>query len=419
VWKWFEEAAKKPNPRGGILVCSHAATLDMGPPPINAAAYDLFFDEVPDAYSFCLRRLSDGIRWINQCVEAVPFKKGVLRLVPTPGEEKRIDWIRRNPFGDEVNALFSDLAADLLDPMRHVFVLENRWNDLAPFAPHVYQGEIDVLSVLHPDRFKNWRSVTMMAARADMTMTHLLWSRLFGQRFGMHPLQAGLPVRHTNGQRLTLRYFFQERATRAMLARKAEGGGTMQQAICRSVAEHYKGRSFLWTLPQSGADGGVRDTFWQGKDGAFQPRLRLPGRSFGLNLWREYHNLALLSVINLSPSQYQLLELLGTPPDDVFQALSATILYQDLFRSSLRDPKAGQPVESVMPCLPSATAVAQMLPGCRLEMMPEYLLPRLAEPQKRGPKPTGRTPDAERQRRSRAARRAQMEHAKERAKESV
>ena len=34
VWKWFEDAVKKPDPRGGILVCSHAAILDLGPPPI-------------------------------------------------------------------------------------------------------------------------------------------------------------------------------------------------------------------------------------------------------------------------------------------------------------------------------------------------------------------------------------------------
>ena len=42
VWKWFEDAVKKPDPRGGILVCSHAAILDLGPPPINATDYSLY-----------------------------------------------------------------------------------------------------------------------------------------------------------------------------------------------------------------------------------------------------------------------------------------------------------------------------------------------------------------------------------------
>jgi hypothetical protein len=30
IWKYFEDAVKKPDPRGGILVCSHAAILDLG-----------------------------------------------------------------------------------------------------------------------------------------------------------------------------------------------------------------------------------------------------------------------------------------------------------------------------------------------------------------------------------------------------
>ena len=421
IWKYLENAAKKPDPRGGILVCSHAAVLDLGLPPINASDYDLFFDEVPDCYSFAARQLDDGIRWVQNLIEATPYRKGVLRLQPAIGAEARLDWIRKNPHGCEVNALFSDLAAHLLDPQRHIFVLENRWADITQsYSPHAFAGEIDVLSILHPDRFKSWQTMTMMAARADHTMTHLLWSRLFNQRFSEHPLQTGLPSQHTNGDRLLLRYFRQDRATRAMLARKAENGGSMQVAMCRSVAAHFNGRPFLWTLPQSGLDGGVRDNFWKADDGAFRPKLRLPGRSFGLNQWREHHNLALLSVINLSPSQYELLDLLGVPPDDVFEALSATILYQDLCRSSLRDPAATEPIECIVPCLASAAALARLLPGCRVQIMPEHLIPKLAEPQKRGPKPSGTAmSEAERQRKGRAARRAATEHAKERAKESV
>ena len=43
VWKWFTDAAKTPDPRGGILVCSHATVLDMGAPPAIAGASDRFF----------------------------------------------------------------------------------------------------------------------------------------------------------------------------------------------------------------------------------------------------------------------------------------------------------------------------------------------------------------------------------------
>ena len=91
------------------------------------------------------------------------------------------------------------------------------------------------------------------------------------------------------------------------------------------------------------------------------------------------------------------------PPDDVFEALSATILYQDLCRNSLRDPAATEPIECIVPCLASAAALARLLPGCRVQIMPEHLIPKLAEPQKRGPKPSGTAmSEAERQRKGRA-----------------
>jgi hypothetical protein len=51
IAKCFEGAVKNPDLRGGILVCSHAAVLGM-PPPITAAEYSLYFDEMPDCSSF-------------------------------------------------------------------------------------------------------------------------------------------------------------------------------------------------------------------------------------------------------------------------------------------------------------------------------------------------------------------------------
>jgi DnaJ domain len=426
IGKWFERARKKPDPRGGVLVCSHAATLDMTTPPVNAGAFDLVFDELPDIYQFAARQFGPfGHQHITRHLTATPYRKGVLRLQPADIGGKHYERLRsiaRNaPRRCEVDALFQDWSAAVLDPHRWVLVLEDQWLDLVlPYSSGVFGGELDVLTVLHPDRFRAWKSVTMMGARSDQTMAHLLWSRLFGQRFANHPLQRGLPTHHVNGHLLTLKYFWQNRATRSMLAKKAEGGGTMQTAMCRSVAEHYGTRQFLWSLPQPRDHGGVKDRCWQGGGSAFDPDLRLPGRSFGLNKWRDYHNLALMSVVNPSPDQYRLLELLGLPEEDVFEALSCTILYQDLLRSSLRVPTAKAPVECVIPCLPSAAGLERVLTGCAVHQMPVHLVPRLAEPGRRGPKPTGTAMDpAERQRKSRAARRAQMEQEKQRQREAA
>jgi hypothetical protein len=111
-----------------------------------------------------------------------------------------------------VNALFGDLVADLLYPMRHIFMLEDGWSDIQ--------------SILDLGTFENWQSMTMTAVCAHDDAS--LVEPLFKQQFGEHPLRTGLPSRHMSGGRLTRRYFFQDRATRAMRARRAEDGGAMQ-----------------------------------------------------------------------------------------------------------------------------------------------------------------------------------------------
>ena len=96
------------------------------------------------------------------------------------------------------------------------------------------------------------------------------------------------------------------------------------------------------------------------------------------------------------------------------------VLYEDLLRSSLRDPIAKIAVECVVPCLPSAAGLERMLKGCEVRQMPEHLVPQVAEPSLRGPKPSGMAMElAQRQRKSRAARRAQMEQEKQRQREAA
>jgi len=422
VRKWFEHQAKTEPPAGGILVCSHAALLNMAAPE-NAGEFDLFVDECPEIFEFESRRFADRTnhKMITRYIEAQPYTKGVLRLTAAYDPDfsyDRLVFIARNWPHDDHNALEQKFAANVVDPNKWVFVLEDQWNDLTlPHSAHVYKSALEVLSILHPDRFAPWKSLTVMGARANRTMLHLLWRRLFHQDFGMHPLQAGLPAQHENGHRLTIRYFWQDRATRAFLGRTAEGGGTMQAAMCRAVAKHFSDRPFLWSLPQPRDDGGVRDNFWKGGGSAFNSKLRLPGRSFGLNEWRDHCNAALLSVINFNSEQVRLLEALGLEPEAIFDALTVTILYQDLMRCNLRVPDGSGEVECVLPDGPAALALAAEFPGCRVEQMPADMIPQLIE-RRHGPASTGLAmTDAERQRKRRAIQRAKKDGAAFAAKE--
>ena len=165
--KWFEAQAKDGNPPG-VLVATHTALLDL-PPPMYADRYHLVFDEVPDVTAFSLRQLPRRSRWFTWLLDTQDYRPGVLRIVPGSkrGDElDRLLTIARNHPHDEGDALFEDWAAAVLDPDRYVLVAANRWYDMTlSYSARQFGGEIDMLTVLHPSRFRWWKTLTIAGAR--------------------------------------------------------------------------------------------------------------------------------------------------------------------------------------------------------------------------------------------------------------
>ena len=185
----------------------------------------------------------------------------------------------------------------------------------------------------------------MMGARCLSHFTALIWQKLWQVEF-REDNRFSLPSRHTREQarRLTIHWIFEERATRALLARKTPNGGKLFMSTCEAVAKFYDGRPFLWSAPQPGEDRehGVPDAFWSrldsGQPDAFHPALRLPGRTHGLNPQRfpDTCNVALLSVVNLTPTQHELLCLMELTEDEIDRAMAFDVAYQDMARCNIR-----------------------------------------------------------------------------------
>jgi hypothetical protein len=152
-------------------------------------------------------------------------------------------------------------------------------------------------------------------------------------------------------QRLTIHWIYEEPATRAFLARKTPNGDTLFMATCDAVATFYsrqKYKPFLWSAPQPGVDRdreyGVEDNFWARRSrrtkrvNAFNPLLRLPGRTHWLNreAFLKTYNVALLSVPNFTPAQYDLLHTLGLTDIEIDRAMQFDVAYQDMARCNIR-----------------------------------------------------------------------------------
>ncbi len=434
-----------------ILLCTHAAAVTLtvewsvaakrgGPERVifRQRDWDLTIDEAPDIITFLERRWPETHSVITRHVTPNPYRGDLLRLTPKDQvSERRLHMLAQGgrPNRDDGYASFTEPAAAIADPTRIVLVNRTQWLDLIATtqdghytrsAEKLFLGELDLAVVLRPELFQHYRSAAMMGARLDRTMAHVLWSKLSNVEFRPHPLQARLVPRHTavQGQRLRIHYVFGERVTRQDLSRKAKDGKTMFRSMCDAVAEFFAGAPFIWTAPlaRPGSQHGVDNDFFtpsKAQPQAFAPALRLPGRTHGLNKFRKYDNAALLSVVNCTPHQYGMLGAMGLSDAEIDRAFGFNIVYQDALRCSLRDRDARSPVTIVVPDRATAEDLAEDFPGCRVETLPDHLVPALAEKRRPGPQRSGHTTSStDRVRAKRARDRAAKERADDAAKDA-
>jgi hypothetical protein len=407
-----------------ILLISHAEILHHPLPP-EPEDWDLVFDEMPECISFLSIDAPFTHRHITRYLRAEEaLSLGLYQLVPKD-DAAMTRLIRmagnRNPH-DGALEYFKPMAAAIVSG--HVLLVPKvQYDDLtADEWPEHFAGHLDILVIVPPVWFRNYRSVTMMGARAYSHFTSLVWSRLWKVNF-IDDDRFKLPKKHgrTQSRLLTIHYIFEERTSRGFLAKVAQRGGTLFSAACEAVAKFYKSEDFLWSAPRPGEDKmyGVEDRFWK-KRGAFRPSLRLPGKTHGLNKpeYMEVHNVALMSVVQFTPNQFTLLHTLGLTDEQINKAVSFDVAYQDMMRCSLRQDRDGMPpripvrdlthaVHVTVMDRQTAEDIAREFTGCKVRPYPKALVPQpLERKNKRGPTASGSAKSSTERSRARRARMA-------------
>jgi hypothetical protein len=339
-----------PATKETILLCSHQAIFD-NPLPRDPSNWDIVFDEMPDCVTFLQIDAPDTHFLLTNHVTVSPLPGSRLYHLSPQGDEYSMGRLNRIAINRPVDGGLTHLQ-NLARALVHghtVLVPAPQWAELlvkkSAREQTDYAGHLDILVIVPPVWFQQYRSVTMMGARCLSHFTALVWRKIWQVEF-REDNRFNLPRKHSSAQsrRLTIAWIFEERVTRAFLARRSPNHSNLFMATCESAAKFYDGKPFLWSAPQYGDDKehGVQDAFWSRRDSdypdAFHPSLRLPGRTHGLNRpkFLDTYNVALLSVVNLTPAQYELLYQLELTNDEIDMALAFDVAYQDMARCNIR-----------------------------------------------------------------------------------
>jgi hypothetical protein len=220
-----------------VVMITHAALFERPLPP-QPGDWHLVIDEVPDTLQFIEIDGQVTYSHLTRHVEAVPLDSDLYQLTPKDDNPfYRMGWIARiaaNQPYDGGLVHYQELARALLYG-RAILVRRDQWDELtAEWAQRMvrgrtrHAGHLDVLTLVPPHWFRQYRSVTMMGARALTHLTTLVWQRQWHARFEPDR-RFNLPLKHgaRQSKRTTIHYIYDEPVTRAFLARKAANGETM------------------------------------------------------------------------------------------------------------------------------------------------------------------------------------------------
>jgi hypothetical protein len=267
---------------------------------------------------------------------------------------------------DQNYQTFKDVLKAVIDPNRLVCVVDGTWNQLLSGSAK----QCDFFVIQKPQFFAGWASVTFMGANAWHTEMMVIWPKLFTVEFDVHPeLSSRLRYdQHRNGQRLTLRYMFDQWSKN--YADLTVHGKPVITHVVEAVKALFNGADFLWGANKENEDLFSRASF-------------LPHLPHGLNdpAFAGCHNVALLSASNRQTPSIKFLGLLGLSDDQITGTLAHQIAYQAAMRCSLRDPTAIEPVTIVVPAKATADWIAERFPGSCVKYLDTGL---------DGPRSTGR-----------------------------
>jgi hypothetical protein len=350
-----------------MVLISQTALFERPLPP-HPEDWDLVLDEVPECISF-IEIDGDLTHWpVTRHIQTIESGDLYILRMKDDDPQLRQRMLGRiavnQPYDQGFDNSYRDLARALIYGFV-VIVRKDQWDELTEPLDQKYAriragvkakylGHVDCLVIVPPQWFRSYRSVTLIGARAMSHLTTLVWQRLYNVTFKLDN-HLKLPLIHTpqQSQRVRIHWLYDEPVTRAFMARKSNTGESMFMATCDTVASFHaklRYKPFLWSAPRPGEDKeyGVSDTFYSEKRrdlgkgvagvNAFDRRLRLPGRTHGLNkpIFMETRNVSLLSIVGFSPAQLDLLHGLNLTDSEIDKALLMDIAYQDALRCNIR-----------------------------------------------------------------------------------
>jgi hypothetical protein len=221
-------------------------------------------------------------------------------------------------------------------------------------------GFLAVHSILKPEVLDGFASVFMASANFEDSQVFKVWGQ---QSVEFKPdLEFGKKLQYTehpNGDLVTIYYVTDTQWSRRRREVVLDDGSTILERMIKAAKEQFPSGRFLWH-----ANKAVTESPFE------PPARRLPNKPHGLNVFADYDDIVFLSSLNPTTDHFRFLkEQYGIEGDEVRGFAYLAAAYQAIMRTSIRDPESLTLKRILVPDLPLAEYLHDLLPGSKLEKL--------------------------------------------------
>ena len=339
----------QPYPDGHVLFITQAA-FERIKADFKKSKWHLIVDEIPNITRCFDQNLAENHTIITPYLGTSPDPNTPYDLLSVKDFEQ-LEAIADNENDDAVWANFKDLANILLSPRWESYVDRKAYDNLINGGGS--KSKLTVFSVLKPNIFQGFRSVTLAGACFKDSLLYLYWSKL-GIEFveaANHNLRY---EQHENGDELTILWAVEQNWSKCLLNKK---DGQVLKMMEEAVLKEFGGAEFLYAQNKG------HNLF----KGIGKP---LPNAPHKLNDFQDIPNVAFLSARNLTPAHCKFLQrMIALTEDEIRTAIHRHVAYQTVMRGALRDPKNHEEKRVFVPDLGTAEWLQSLFPGAKLRKL--------------------------------------------------
>lgn len=368
---------------GEILLITHQSFLSL-PYWHNAKDWMIIIDEIPQCLASWSAKLPVNHSTFTSHVVLHASENNYAFLSIKQGSEAEVQRMAECKYSDDQDKLYQDVCDKLHNYNTwDTYAQVDSWNKVVNGA-EMGQQSLTIYSLLRPQSFAQYKSVTIMGAMMTESVLYKLWSEHveFQKHVAISAKLSGQT--HANGHLLTVKYMFENDWSKTFRDSNIDGQ-SIQGAVKTKVEELMDGQRYIYATnndDKTGLDFGTR----------------VPNVCHGLNKYVKVHNAVFMSALNNKYADFGFMKANDVSPDELTRAQSHQTMYQTIMRTILRVADDTNPKTVLVMDKRSADYLQRYFPGCSVEAI------GMAEPgrKKAGRPKTGKAmTGAERQRRRR------------------